>query len=611
MGWVHSVVSELTTNAGSGGLWLLGMVAVLGVATGYFAAWAVPRCLLTDRKRGREERARLEALANATFEGLVLVRDTVVAETNKRFLDMVGLSREDLIDTPLCKLGLDDKSASTLRAMENGDQKTCQLRMKSGSDITVQVQARGMDYEGEPSLILAFRDISSEERTRARIMHMAHHDALTGLPNRARFRESLEHELERAWVSHDEVALLFFDLDRFKEVNDVHGHAAGDALLVAVAERILDSLPEGAIASRLSGDEFAVILPKVTSRLEATTIAERVVDNVAKPATIGAVHLNVSASGGVTMFPLDGEDPDRLMNQADQALYRAKHEGRNCVAEFDPQMGRQMQEKRMLESDLALAIEDELLDLHFQPQAHLGRGDIVGFEALVRWDDDSRGFVPPSQFIQLAEETGQILRLGQWVIERACREAVNWSDGQRVSINVSPAQFKQGNLVLSVERALRSAGLEPSRLEIEITEGVLIDDEARALTILRRLKDLGVGLAIDDFGTGFASLNYLRSFPFDKIKIDRSFISGIQNQPEAQIIVRSTIDLAHQLGMGVVVEGVEDMDELIALGEQNEVVVQGYLLARPLTRGAIKEFLVSPPDLRGEILAGATSIRRA
>ncbi|WP_300528441.1 GGDEF and EAL domain-containing protein [Maricaulis sp.] len=581
------------------------------MAIGYFAAWAVPRCLLTNRKRRRAERARLEALANATFEGLVLVRDTLVVEANARFLDMVGLSREDLAGTPLCKLGLNDDSADALRSMVSGEQKTCQLRMKSGETITVQVQAREMDYEGSASLILAFRDISSEERARARIMHMAHHDPLTGLPNRARFRESLEHELERAWMTHDQVALMFFDLDRFKEVNDVHGHAAGDALLVAVAERVLDSLPAGAIASRLSGDEFAVILPNVESRLEATTIAERVVDNVAKPATIGAVHLNVSASGGVTMFPLDGEDPDRLMNQADQALYRAKHLGRNGVAEFDPQMGRQMQEKRMLEADLALAIEDELLDLHFQPQAHLGRGDIVGFEALVRWDDDHRGFVPPSQFVQLAEETGQILRLGQWVIERACREAVNWPAHQRVSINVSPAQFKQGNLVLSVERALRSAGLDPSRLEIEITEGVLIDDEARALTVLRRLKDLGVGLAIDDFGTGFASLNYLRSFPFDKIKIDRSFISGIQNQPEAQIIVHSTIDLAHQLGMGVVVEGVEDMDELIALGEQSEVIVQGYLLARPLTRGQIPEFMASPPDLRAEILAGASAIRRA
>ena len=285
------------------------------------------------------------------------------------------------------------------------------------------------------------------------------------------------------------------------------------------------------------------------------------------------------------------------MNQADLALYKAKNMGRNCVFDFDPELGRQMQERRQLEDDLALAIEDDLLDLHYQPQALLGSGEIVGFEALVRWNDEKRGFVNPAEFVQLAEETGQILTLGRWVIERACREAVNWPDDTRISVNVSPAQFRQGNIILTIENALKATGLDPRRLEIEITEGVLIDDESRALTLLRRLKELGVGLAIDDFGTGYASLNYLRAFPFDKIKIDRAFMAGIQNQPEAQIIVHSTIDLAHQLGMGVVVEGIEEIDELRALGEQPDVVLQGYLLSRPITRGQISQFLKDTPDL--------------
>ncbi|MEC9250644.1 MAG: EAL domain-containing protein [Pseudomonadota bacterium] len=548
-------------------------------------------------KRREAEGQRINALANSTFEGLVLVQEDRIVEANDRICEMTGLSKPDLIDMPISKLALDAQSVERLQRLECGQKATCHLRSRSAEDITAQVSCRQIEYRKRESLILAFRDISSEERSRQRIMHMAHHDALTGLPNRLRFRECLENALTLAWGDHSEVALMFFDLDRFKEVNDVHGHAAGDELLKTVAQRMQDALPKGAIAARLSGDEFAVILPGVESRMAATAVAERVVSSVGSPVTLGAVHLNVSASGGVTMFPLDGEDPDRLMNQADLALYKAKNLGRNCVCEFDPKMGRELQERRLLESDLALAIEDEILDLHFQPQAHLGTGDIVGFEALVRWEDEVRGFVSPAEFIQLAEESGQILKLGQWVLEQACREAVYWPGGQRVSINVSPAQFKQGNFILSVERALSSSGLEPHRLEIEITEGVLIDDEARALGLMRRLKELGVVLSMDDFGTGYASLNYLRAFPFDKIKIDRSFISGLQNEPEAQIIVASTIELAHQLGMGVVVEGIEDLDEMSALGDQPEVLIQGYLLSRPLTRGQLPEFLNNPPDL--------------
>ncbi len=570
---------------------ILGLTPMLALVLGavYF-----DRHIVARRKA---EEARMKALVNATTEGLVLIQQGKILELNDRFVDLVGLKRSDLISAPLCKVATDEVSVNAIRNIEVGETKTCRIRSLTGPDITAQITAREMDYMGEPARLLAFRDVSAEERARARIIHMAHHDPLTGLPNRLCFREKLDEALAESWEQHTLVALMFFDLDRFKEVNDVHGHAAGDELLVAVAGRMLDALPKHAIAARLSGDEFAVILPDIDSRLDAVRVAERVVDNVGSPLTLGSVHLNVSASGGVTVFPLDGEDKDRLMNQADLALYKAKNMGRNCVFDFDPELGRQMQERRQLEDDLALAIEDDLLDLHYQPQALLGSGEIVGFEALVRWNDEKRGFVNPAEFVQLAEETGQILTLGRWVIERACREAVNWPDDTRISVNVSPAQFRQGNIILTIENALKATGLDPRRLEIEITEGVLIDDESRALTLLRRLKELGVGLAIDDFGTGYASLNYLRAFPFDKIKIDRAFMAGIQNQPEAQIIVHSTIDLAHQLGMGVVVEGIEEIDELRALGEQPDVVLQGYLLSRPITRGQISQFLKDTPDL--------------
>lgn len=409
------------------------------------------------------------------------------------------------------------------------------------------------------------------------------------------------------------VAVAFFDLDRFKEVNDVHGHATGDALLKAVAERMLDSLPAGAIAARLSGDEFAVLLPRVSGHDEVLGIAQRVVDHVGLPLSLDQLTLKVSASGGISIFPLDGEDPDRLMNQADLALYHAKAQGRDQVRCFDPALGRMLQERRMLEADLAVAIEDELLELHFQPQVRLGDGEVAGYEALVRWNDAARGYVPPGEFVQIAEETGQILKMGEWVIRAACREAVNWPDGRRVAVNVSPAQFRQGNLVLSVQQALKASGLAPERLVIEITEGVLIDDEERALQVLGALKALGVRLAIDDFGTGYSSLAYLRTFPFDKIKIDRSFMTGIEHDREAQIIVQATIDLARALGISVVVEGVETFSELAVLGCQPDLVLQGFLVSPPITRGQLAGFDEQSADLRRQVVdqvRAGTQMRR-
>ncbi|OLF80832.1 hypothetical protein AWH62_14015 [Maricaulis sp. W15] len=597
------LVPDFSVPAQDGGLSpkLLAITIALGavfVVSIGLAAAAIDQHLGLRRAA---EGHRIRALAEATFEGIAVVRDGLMHDMNGRFCEMLKLERGDLVGMPVAKLALDAEAIEVLQNVRETDPMTCRLRCRDGAPITVQVRAREMDFDGLTARIFAFRDVSSEERARARMVHLAHHDTLTGLPNRLKFREAFEAELRNAWDDDTQVALMFFDLDRFKEVNDVHGHAVGDRLLVAVSERLLDALPRNAVAARLSGDEFAVVLPDVENREDVLLTAQRVVNNVGSPLTIGQLHLKVSASGGVTMFPMDGEDPDRLMNQADLALYRAKGQGRNQVCDFDPKLGLMMQERRMLEADLALAIDDDLLTLNFQPQVRLGDGRVSGFEALVRWHDERRGNVPPSEFVQIAEETGLILKMGEWVLETACREAVNWPDERRIAVNVSPAQFKQGNLVYSVQRALAKSGLAPQRLEIEITEGVLIDDEARALKVLRGLKDLGVGLAIDDFGTGYSSLSYLRAFPFDKIKIDRSFMTGLQNDPEAQIIVRATIDLARELNINVVVEGIEEFDELGALGFQPDLVLQGYLLSRPLTRGQIAGFDEASKAVRAEI----------
>ncbi|WP_203294932.1 EAL domain-containing protein [Maricaulis parjimensis] len=549
--------------------------------------------------RRRAEMQRMRTLADATFEGITVVRDGIMQDMNSRFCELLQLRREDLENMPVNKLIQTGELPSD--GSEDGAPVTCRLRRRDGSSISVQVRRRSMVLDQVPADVFAFRDVSAEEHARARMAHLAHHDTLTGLPNRLKFRESFQSELKRAWARDSQAALIYFDLDRFKEVNDVHGHAVGDELLKTVSERMQDALPSNAIAARLSGDEFAVVLPDIASREDALGIAQRVVNSVGSPLTLGSLHLKVSASGGVTLFPLDGEDLDRLMNQADLALYRAKGLGRNQVCEFDPKLGQMMQERRLLETDLAMAIEDELLELNFQPQARLGDGKIVGFEALVRWNDDKRGSVPPSEFVQIAEETGLILKMGSWVLRAACREAMNWPEDCRVAVNVSPAQFRQGNLVMSVQQALAASGLAPERLEIEITEGVLIDDEERALNVLRALKQLGVGLAIDDFGTGYSSLSYLRAFPFDKIKIDRSFMTGLHLDREAQIIVQATIDLATELGIRVVVEGIEEFDELQALGAQPDLVLQGYLLSKPLTRGQLAGFAEASAAIRQEI----------
>lgn len=550
--------------------------------------------------RHAREMRRMRQLNDASFEGIVVVRDGLISEVNKRFCELTQLKPADLIGCPFLKVTADCDSSRLLSGSLSEESVECRVRCRDGSSVAVQVRSRPIEYASEMLQVYAFRDISKEDRVRAQMTHMAHHDALTGLPNRIAFRKALEKALDCARQADGEVAVLCLDLDRFKEVNDIHGHAMGDELLKAVAGRLLDGLPKHAIAARLGGDEFAVVIPD-TDRESAQIIAERLVNSVGSPAIFGTVQLNVSSSGGITYYPMNGECPERLMNQADLALYRAKGQGRNRVSEYDPGLDRIVQERRALETALADVIEEEGLDLHFQPQLKLGTGEICGYEALVRWEDPERGFVPPSEFVQLAEETGMILRMGQWVLERACREAVNWTDGASVSVNVSPAQFRQGNLVLAVQSALKATGLDPRRLEIEITEGVLIDDEERAQQILKHLKALGVGVSMDDFGTGFASLNYLRAFPFDKIKLDRSFMCGLHRDREAQIIVSSTLDLARQLGLGVVVEGVETLEELGALGDHPEVVMQGYLLSKPMRSGRVAGFAEACEELRSEI----------
>jgi diguanylate cyclase (GGDEF)-like protein/PAS domain S-box-containing protein len=437
-----------------------------------------------------------------------------------------------------------------------------------------------MGEDGEPQYLVTVIDDVTERRTaEARIAHMARHDALTGVANRMAFAEHLATMLDRGQIVEQQFSLLSFDLDRFKEVNDVFGHGVGDSLLCELSRRF-EAAADGAFLARLGGDEFAVVSPLGQEPATGEAIAERLLESVSGNIDVEGHPLRVGISIGISVFPNDGRDGAALTANADAALYRAKAEGRGTVRFFEADMDRRLRERRALQHDLQMAVGRGQIILHYQPQARID-GDTTGFEALARWQHPLRGLVPPGVFIPLAEESGLILSIGEWILREACREAASWPKPLQIAINLSPVQFRHGDLPGLVHSVLLETGLSPSRLELEITEGVLIGDHPRALSILRRLKTLGVQIAMDDFGTGYSSLSYLQSFPFDKIKIDRSFIANVEQNLQSAAIVRAVIALARGLDLPVIAEGVETEDQLAFLGREACNEVQGYLVGRP------------------------------
>ncbi len=549
--------------------------------------------------RRAREMARLREIADAGFEGLAVETRGVIRDCNTRLQQMLGLDRRALEGRSLAEF-LDCPEAPS----REGAAVSCRLRQADGGSLQVEILSRVIEMNKEEARVYAVRDVSDRVKAEARILHLAHHDALTGLANRARFNEFLSGALKSAARAKTGLAVICFDLDRFKIVNDIHGHAAGDHLLEELARRLGEELPLGAMAARLGGDEFAIVLPGERDGRTACDVAGRVISRVSEPYDFHGTTLSVGASAGVAMHPEHGDDPDTLVSRADMALYRAKSDGGDGARMFEAAMDAVIRERREMEADLRVALNEGGLELHYQPQVSAETGLVTGIEALVRW---RRGdvLVPPADFIPLAEETGLILPLGEWVLNEACREAAAWPLPYPIAVNVSPAQFKQGNLVFTVQTALENSGLDPSRLELEITEGVLIEDEARARDMLQWLKALGVRIAMDDFGTGYSSLNYLRSFPFDKIKLDRSFITGLQDQRESRAIVRATASLARDLGLGVVAEGVETAADLAALREEQCVDIQGYLISRPVTAGQLAPFFgAEPPHMANFIVGG-------
>jgi diguanylate cyclase (GGDEF)-like protein len=415
--------------------------------------------------------------------------------------------------------------------------------------------------------------------TNADIVHLAHHDSLTGLPNRAAFTEHLAEALRDASVTRSDFAVVCIDLDEFKEANDVFGHAAGDQLLAAVAQRLKGAIGEAFLA-RVGGDEFTVISAVGKQPETAAALAEHLLKIASEPFTINGQSLRIGLSIGAAVFPRDGTDASALLANADAALYRAKAEGRQIIRFFEADMDRHVRETHALQSDLRSAIARGQMEIEYQPQATIN-GIVFGFEALVRWRHPTRGLIAPTDFIALAERNGVISEIGELVLRQAAREAASWQSKLQVSVNLSPVQFRHDELPNTVHAILLETGLAPGRLELEITEGVLMKDSQRSLSLLRRLKALGVKIAMDDFGTGYSSLSALQSFPFDKIKIDRSFVAGLSTSEQSRAIVRSVIGLGSTLRMPVIAEGAETEEQRMFLKREGCAEIQGYLIGRP------------------------------
>jgi diguanylate cyclase len=432
-------------------------------------------------------------------------------------------------------------------------------------------------------LIGVARDVTRRKEAEEQVHFLAHHDALTGLANRNTFTKILDEAIEAHRANGLHLAVLLLDLDRFKEVNDLFGHAAGDVLLQTVARCLSDALEPaaGQIMARLGGDEFAIVAPNLAGPARAGQLAERLLETIRVENQGSSTAAPIAMSIGIAIFPGDALDRASLLTHSDTALYRAKSDGRGIYRFFEVAMGREVRERRLLENDLRYAVARGELRLVYQPQYCIGSDEPFGFEALLRWRHPENGDVPPSVFIPLAEESGLILQIGEWVLRAACREAASWPRPLSVAVNISAVQLRAPNLAQLVHEIMLQTGLSASRLELEITESALIEDPNRALNTLRQVKALGVRIAMDDFGTGHSSLSNLRAFPFDKIKIDRSFVKSVNCNEQAATIVRAVLGLGRGLGMPVLAEGVETAAELEFLDQESCSEAQGYFLSKP------------------------------
>jgi diguanylate cyclase (GGDEF)-like protein/PAS domain S-box-containing protein len=518
----------------------------------------------------------------ATLFGLNTARDRRGMAGNDLLAEMlsIGLLRGAAAETFAVQFL--DRVAATRR--------TLPFMSELGDGRTLELAAQPMEAGG---CVLVVEDITERRIAEAKIEHLARFDSLTGLPNRTFLTE----QFDRLLAEHQPPvprAVLFVDLDEFKQVNDTLGHPLGDGLLCAVAERLRKVVRESDVVARFGGDEFVVLQNSVSSREDIEALAARIIELLSEIYEIDGHQIMVGASIGIALAPEHGVHADQLLKSADIALYRAKAEGRGGWRFFEPDMDVEAQARRKLEFDLREAFARSQFELYYQPIIDVKSGRASVCEALLRWRHAERGMISPAEFIPVAEEMGLIVEIGQWVLREACRTCATWPSDVRVSVNLSPIQFRRGNVESTVRAALADAGLSPERLELEITETVLLQDTPTIRLSLERLQSLGVRIALDDFGTGYSSLSYLQSFHLDKVKIDRSFLVGIEVEPRAMTLLRGVARLSADLGMDVIVEGVETQQQLVVISAERSVCgVQGFLFSRPVPAPEIAAFLGS------------------
>ncbi|CAN7742645.1 bifunctional diguanylate cyclase/phosphodiesterase [Mesorhizobium sp. LjNodule214] len=557
--------------------WMAAGVALVSILIILLAIIGLTLDVRELRRAG--EAARMQELADAAVEGLIVYDETRIVAANRSFAALACVDSSQPVGRQF---------TSFFPTVSQGDLTgTAQIPLEvelcatDGSTVPVELIRHSMLYAGKQHQVLAVRDIRGRKRAEEEIHFLAHHDPLTKLPNRTSFNEKLEAEFATHRSGERCLAVLFLDLDRFKEINDLFGHLVGDAVLQCVADKIRGVLKPGQMVARLGGDEFAVIVPGLPSAAYATRTAEAILEAFNDTGANLPAGVTIGTSIGIAVFPNDAPDRETLLSHADAALYEAKMQGRGLYCVFEPSMGEHLRDRRQFEHDIRHAISRKELRLVYQPQAQLLSNEVFGFEALLRWDHPERGAVPPAVFIPIAEECGAILKIGEWVLRTACAEAASWQQPLAISVNVSPMQLHGGNLSELVGAVLKETGLDPCRLELEITETCLIKDIGRALAVLRQLKSLGVQIAMDDFGTGYSSLSNLRAFPFDKIKVDQSLVRAVDTSDEAAAVMRAVFGLARGLKLPVLAEGVETDAELTFLRQEACDAIQGYLLGRP------------------------------
>ncbi|KRR04790.1 diguanylate cyclase [Bradyrhizobium jicamae] len=506
-----------------------------------------------------------------------------------------GYPRETFLQMQLRQIWPADEWASHSQALQqlghvyNSSRDWRHLKA-DGSEIHVLTFGRRVAFDGRDGYLVAVVDITERRKAEARIVHMAHHDGLTDLPNRDFYQDGLRQALERA-SGNRRVAVLCVDLDLFKKVNDSFGHPMGDRLLKSVAERLKSEVRGDNLVARLGGDEFAIVLASEVSPNEVSDFADRLIGALSARYDLDGIEVIVGASVGIALSPGDGATCEELMRNADMALYRAKSDGGGVHRFFEPEMDRQAQKRRDMERDLRRAFASGEFELHYQPLVDIAANRISGFESLLRWRNPEKGMISPAEFIPVAEDIGLIVALGEWVLREACSEAANWPDDIKVAVNLSPVQFRSRNLVQAVISALAHSGLSPRRLELEITESVFLAETEANLAILHQLRELGVSISMDDFGTGYSSLSYLRSFPFDKIKIDRSFVKDLVERTDCVAIVRAISGLGRSLNITTTAEGVETTDQLDWLRAEGCNQVQGFLFSAAKPASEIAELL--------------------